>query len=554
MRHRLQRWLLSFLRWLQPKPDLRPLVKALADRTAELESREDDGRREFMERVSELAEARAMAGSGPWSVGPEALRKTDELIRYAHESYSRPVNLRETTPPLSAGAFGDIDLALQNVEWRREVNFSWLEFSRWGIQQIILVSRMYYIKNPIIRRLIDVCAAYVFARGVEVSSPDEDVNKIIDQFLQDNAKVLGHRALMRSERRKDYDGNLFFVSFDDAVSDGTSKIRTIDATEIDEIETDPEDTDTEWYFKRVSSQRIFDPATGGTTVKTVKAWYPAFGYQPGEKPATIGGDPVMWNSPVYHVSCGQVGKWLFGCPRMYPALDWAREARRYLESCASVKAAMAQIARQITTKGGQQAIEGIKAQMGTTVGPAGQLWDKNPPAVAGATQVFGPGTKMDLIKSRGAGDNPEEVRRYLQMCVMVAGVPETFLGDVSTGNLATATSLDRPTETIMLEKQEEWREDLVAIVMHNLEVSKKAPGGKLRESLTKRWLDPGEVTIREAMRVRTPDGTRMQYAKLEMRESGGKMVLHEAGRPVPSTEILVRVTFPRSVKAICRSS
>jgi transketolase len=46
---------------------------------------------------------------------------------------------------------------------------------------------------------------------------------------------------------------------------------------------------------------------------------------------------------------------------------------------------------------------------------------------------------------------------------MVCGVPETFLADVSTGNLATATTLDRPTELVFMEKQEAWREDLTII-------------------------------------------------------------------------------------------
>src|SRR5262249_43487846 len=150
-----------------------------------------------------------------------------------------------------------------------------------------------------------------------------------------------------------------------------------------------------------------------------------------------------------------------------------------------------QISRDIDTKGGQQAIEAIKAQLSTTVGPSATIWDSNPTAVAGSAYVHGPGSKMEAGRVRGAGPNPEEVRRYLLMCCMVVGVPETFLGDVSTGNLATATSLDRPTETIMLAKQEEWREDLVKIVTHHMNVSLRAPNGRLREAMRKRGVDPG---------------------------------------------------------------
>ncbi len=91
---------------------------------------------------------------------------------------------------------------------------------------------------------------------------------------------------------------------------------------------------------------------------------------------------------------------------------------------------------------------------------------------------------------------------------MVKGVPETFLGDVSTGNLATATSLDRPTETAMLELQEQWIEDLGIIGTFVLVVSAKAPSGKLREAKAGK-----QVTIREARRVRAPDGRMVYEAK-----------------------------------------
>ena len=169
-------------------------------------------------------------------------------------------------------------------------------------------------------------------------------------------------------------------------------------------------------------------------------------------------------------------------------------------------AALNQIAMSITTKGGQQALEGVKQQLGTTVGPSSALWDTNPPAVAGSTFASGPGTKLEVLKARGAGQSPEDARQYKLMACMVAGVPETFLGDVSTGNLATATSLDRPTETVFLEKQESWREDLITICTFVLQVSRRAPAGKLRES------HRSEVVIRECGRKTLENGRRVYEA------------------------------------------
>jgi hypothetical protein len=473
MKARIRRTCLKIAEWLypRPKPDYSEENRALRSVVAELQSSKEIRRQADLEFAAEMIEAQQMRGLGPWRTAESQNRVQAGIAR-----------LREADPILSQGAFGDIDLALQNVEWRRQVNLSWLEFSRWGIQQIILISRLYYIKHPIVRRLIDVVSAYVFARGVEVTTDDDAANDTLAEFFAENQSTMGQNALAAAERAKDTDGNLFWAFFADRTSTGKVKVRTIDPCEISEIVCDPDDVDTPQYYHRVWDQRNFDPVAGATQTVAQNAWYPALGYEPAERPATIGQSPVMWESPVLHRKCGAVAKWHFGCPRIYPMLDWAREARRFLEACASVRQSLSQIAMTLTTKGGQQALEGAKEQISTTVGPTSQIWDTNPPAIRGATFASGPGTKLEAFKTSGAGFSPEDVRQYKLMCCMVSGVPETFLGDVSTGNLATATSLDRPTETVFLEKQESWREDLATIATFVLNVSKGATGGRLKEA------------------------------------------------------------------------
>jgi hypothetical protein len=517
MRRRVINWLASAYRALQPAPNYRDEYRAASQALAESQAREDRHRADYMERAAELIEARQMSGAGPW------------LVAESRGQVNQPgANLREATPLDSQGAYGDIELALQNVEWRRQVNLSWLEFSRWGIQQIILISRLYYLKNPICRRLIDVCAAYVFARGVEVTTNDDAANDTLKEFFERNKTDMGQNALVAQERSKDTDGNLFWVFFADTADKGLVSIRTIDATEICDIVCDPDDSDQPWYYLRQWDQRNFDPATGATSMLTMKAWYPALGYQPTAKPPAINTIPVKWDNPVLHRKTGAVAKWHFGCPRIYPMLDWAREARRFLEACASVRQSLSQFALTLTTKGGQQALEGVKAQMSTTVGPTAQIWDQNPPAGRGSTFASGPGTKLEAFKTSGAGFSPEDVRQYKLMCCMVKGVPETFLGDVSTGNLATATSLDRPTETVFLELQEAWREDLATIAGYVLKVSQGAPSGALRES-AKRLQAGAQFRIVECKRKTRKDGRQV----------------YEAMKPsVDSGDVEIQVNFP----------
>jgi len=136
------------------------------------------------------------------------------------------------------------------------------------------------------------------------------------------------------------------------------------------------------------------------------AWYPALGYDPASKPDQIGGVGVMWASPVMHRKFGQVGKWLFGCPRIYPALDWARSARRYLEACSTLAQALAQFSLMIEAKGGQSALAGIKGQLSTTVGPTTQVFDTNPTANNASIWAANAGTTLQAFHSRGQALDP----------------------------------------------------------------------------------------------------------------------------------------------------
>ena len=464
-----------------------------------------------------------MAGPGPW-LGYEAraaLAHNPDLLN--QEGGKQLAQLREANPIVSQGAFGDIELALQNVEWRREINLSWMEFSRWGIQQIMLISRLYYIKNPLVRRLIDIAAAYVFGRGVEVACDDEDANAILQEAFQANSKTLGQNALVQLEKQKFYDGNLFFAFFTDKSNTGTVQVRNMEATEIIDKICDPEDRDTAWYYRRQWIQRNFDTANGQVQTVQMDAWYPDIAYDPPQKPEVIGGYPVVWDVPILHRKSGYVSGWLFGCPEVYPMLDWAKEARKFLEACATVKRALSQIAMTLTTKGGQQAIEGAKQQLQTTVGPQAPIWDTNPTPVNASIFVSGTGTTIKAFQTAGAGGNPEEVRQFKLMCCMVVGVPETFLADVSTGNLATATTLDRPTELVFKGRQQSWQEDLVVIAKYFLQASKAAPNGTLRESLKRRSIDPARVVIAEMAKQPNSAGEMVYVTEAKKTKQAGKL-------------------------------
>ena len=493
-------------------------------------SNQENQKREYLERVSELIEARRMAGAGPWRVSAAVLDETDRLITQASQRIEQAelpaggIVVRETAPIVAQGATGDIELALQNVEWRREINLSWLEFSRWGIQQIILISRLYYVKNPMIQRGVNVTANYVFGRGVEVVSEDDDANEVLKQFFDRNKKTVGQAALADLHKRLQYDGQIFYCFFADDINTGEVNVRTIDAAEVFEIITDPNDTDQHWYYHRKWTSRPFN-AAAGTVGQTADqdAYYPAldFATKGGVLLETINGKPVMRQNPVLMQKGGAgVGKWLFDVPKPYAALEWAKNGTRMLQADLSTRLALSQIAMTISTKGGQQALEGAKQALGTTVGPTTNIWDMNPPTVPGGIFASGPGTSIAAFDTRGAIRNPSDVAEYRNMVGIVFEIPPTFLGDMETSNLATAQTLDRPTELAMIEKQERWRETLITISTFVLDTSKGAENGKLREKRKHKVI--------ECARVRTPNG----------------YFVYEASQGQPKDQIQLKCTFP----------
>jgi len=485
---------------------------------------------DFSERIGELMEARQMGGSGPWRVSPAVLQDTDRLIAFANAKLSdrEGTALRESIPLSAVGATGDISLALENMEWRRESNLSWLEFSRWGIQQIILISRLYYIKNPLIQRGINVTASYVFGRGVEVVSEDDDANEVLKEFFERNKRTLGQSALLELHKRLQYDGQVFYIFFPDAVNKGNVSVRTIDATEIFEVISNPDDSDQPWFYHRKWAQRTADSQLGTGQARQAEAFYPALNWIPTPEQrgqTAINGQDIMWNTPVLMQKGGVgIGKWHFDTPKAYAALAWAKNAQRLLEADLTTRIALANIAMTVTTKGGQQALEGAKEQLGTTVGPNNSLWDRNPPPIAGSIFASGPGTTLKAFDTSGAVRNPSDVKEYRNMVGLVFEIPPTWLGDMETANLSTATTLDRPTELGMIAKQESWREVLIMIAAYVLSVSQSAPGGKLREARK------GNRRVVEMARKRKANGQWVYVA--------------EASQARPDSEIQLKCNFP----------
>lgn len=410
-----------------------------------------------------------MSGAGPWLPGSISSGATALKERLA-----------------------DLELALEDKGWTKLIANSTNEFSRWGIVTIICLCRLYFIKNPLVRRGIMTISQYVCGRGVNIAASDEASNQVLQDFLSDprNAHEIGALGLAKKIQTEYTDGNIFFAFFADA--SGKVVLRTIDATEIDQVVTDPDDASVPRYYHRRWMQQQFDAQSGVVRTQAMEGWYVALGYTP-RAGIDVQTDDTGQPVPVYHAKFGGLPKWTYGCPLAYPALDYARAYKELLENWCSIQRALARFAWQVKTEGGAPAIAAFRKKLETTLGSGADLQgvDTNPPPVTGSSFITGPGNELSPIKTAGVQTPLESGRRVLLMVAAAFGLPETFFGDASVGTLATAKSLDRPTELLCKQVQEEWREILQIICRYVLERARTTPGGSLREAVT----DPNTVTI-----------------------------------------------------------
>jgi hypothetical protein len=388
-----------------------------------------------------------------------------------------------------------LDLAIEDEGWNKLGDDGGQMFSRAFQVRQSQLARLMYIKNPIIKRAVDVQAQYVFGRGVHIEATDKVVNEVIQAFLsdEDNQKeIASHLSQLEKEIELQCDGNIFFAFFPNART-GHVKMASFPHCEVTEIITDPENKKKPWFYKREWIAETTDLLTGETKTGRQVVYYPDWKYSPIVKPRAIGKVRIDWTTPVMHVKSGLFSDQKFGLSEVISAIPWAKAYKEFLEDRASVARALSVFAWKATGENGAKGLAKLKQKLGVlSNATADATGTRLPEGTSGvrvaSTIALTKGNDIDPVKTAGATINPEEGRRYLLMVAAAFGIPETFFGDVSVGTLATAKSLNRPTEMMFANRQLLWMAVLMAILNYVIDWSIRAPQGKLS----------GRVTINDA--------------------------------------------------------
>ena len=332
------------------------------------------------------------------------------------------------------------ELALEDRGW---VNLSNVVYTGLTPQERITAvknSRLYFIKDPLARQAIRLWTNYSFGSGMTFDAEDENVQKIINNhwLSKTNRPILGTQGQLKSSDKLLVDGEIFFALFPGRSGEVT--VRRIDPLEITEIITNPDDIEDVRYYVRqwatpqgqmrksiyrsLQLAKVVDIPTPDSTGSLVTATEDAL---------------------VYHMAINTIGQ--RGNPLLLPAIDWIKQYRRFLAARVAVMLAAARFAWKTKFEGGATALSAIKNTFD----------DKTPEA--GAMLLENMGVTTTPIRSETGAKNAYDDARLIKLQVSAAvGIPEQYWGDISTGNLATAKTVELPMLKQFQSYQKTWQD------------------------------------------------------------------------------------------------
>lgn len=300
-------------------------------------------------------------------------------------------------------------------------------------------ARVYGARDPLAVQGIRLWTSYTVGSGMVLNVKDEKAEAVLSKFWNapSNLGVLSPAGQRKSSDRCLTDGEIFFAVFVDAKKD--ARIRRIDPLEITAFITDPDDAEDVKFYQRSWTNAQGQPDVAYYRSATNLKNEPAKGGD-GKLVRSTG---VAEDGVVFHMAINSIGQ--RGNSLLLPALEWIRLHRRFLVSRAAIMLALARFAWKGKVKGGQAAVDSLRNALHDDSPKAGSVWVENE------------GVDLAPYSPGSQAMNAYNDARMLKLQVFAAvGWPEQYFGDLRTGNLATATSVELPVQKMCEMYQDSW--------------------------------------------------------------------------------------------------
>ena len=337
----------------------------------------------------------------------------------------------------------------EDFYWRR-LSDSWLQKDVIPSTYLELHNACYeaYNANPLAFAIVEITTSFVMGKGVTVAAAQPEVQHLLMDFWHDPDNHMETRVYALCTELSLY-GEQFIRFFVNAY-DGRVKIRQIDPSVIDQIETDPNDIETPLRFHRrpigPSATLPGDPAP----------------LTPRDDP-NFEGEWFKAGEEVVQFCINKVSNAKRGKSDLATLLPWLRRYKDWLTDRVRInKYKGAFLWDVVLTGADRKAVERKKMEYSY-------------PPEPGSVIIHNEAEKWSAVKPEiNASEAAEDGRAIKLMVAVGAQLPEHFLSDGDNSNLATAREMGLPTFLKFQRRQYAMRAMLRTILDRVLHEARKA--------------------------------------------------------------------------------
>jgi hypothetical protein len=407
--------------------------------------------------------------------GGELVREYDAALRRAVELREQVEQARQDTrvqEQVSMTAFS-VNPTQEDYYWGRiatgaEEDYFWRRLSdNWYQKDVIpstyleIHNQCYeaYNANPLANYIIEITTNFVLGNGVSVTSKNRKVQKVIDAFWEDPDNHMASRVFQLCTELSLYGEQ--FIRFFVNPYDGTVKIRQIDPSMIDQIETDPEDIEkvirihrrpqgpgqNVWSsnFGNVSATAINStgPETAAPAANSYSAAFPVS--SPSTTPDPTMGEWLAVPDQAIHCAINKVSNAKRGKSDLATLIPWLRRYRDWLTDRVRINKYKSAFLWTIKLTGADRKTIDRKRM------------EYSYPPDPGSIIVHNESEEWNAVQPQINADDVEADGRAIKMMVaMGAGLPEHYLSEGGNVNYATAAEMGLPTLRKFMRRQDEF--------------------------------------------------------------------------------------------------
>jgi len=407
------------------------------------------------------------AESGPAAVGNDAASTAVRDDQDQGLSSGQPLREQVNLTAYSANAtqedyyWGRIATGAEEDYYWRRLSDNWYQKDVIPSTYLEIHNQCYeaYNANPLANYIIEITTNFVLGNGIAVRAENRRVQRVIDAFWSHPDNHMQTRVYSLCTELSLYGEQ--FIRFFVNPYDGTVKIRQIDPSMVDQIETDPHDIETVvrvhvrpqgpgqnvWSsnFGNVSATGLntTGPETAAPAANSYAAGYPVSG--PSTTPDPTMGEWLAVPDQVIHFAVNKVSNAKRGKSDLATLLPWLRRYKDWLTDRVRINKYKGAFLWTIKLSGADRKTIDRKRM------------EYSYPPDPGSIVVHNESEEWSAVQPRIDADDVEADGRAIKMMIaMGAGLPEHYLSEGGNVNYATAAEMGLPTLRRFQRRQDQF--------------------------------------------------------------------------------------------------